>query len=770
MKQSKIALKRMLAGSMAAAMLLTTAAAAGFNDTKTHWAKAYIDDLAAKGKIAGYDDGSFKPDAKVTNLETLIFVSRIAIDDNTPVDKIAAKWNDTVKTAMKGASDWSYKNLAVCLEAGILTQADLQKMSEGGQLNKQATREDLVVYLVRAMQLAPVAATLKDYPLTFADASSISNSAKPSIYLLTQNKIVEGMENNKFEPQGQVTRGQVAAMLSRALDYMDKNSIAPEFSEFSDFAYEAGTVAGCTVDGSNVLLSLRNVKDEKLDIKIPNTAKFYKDGVKVEPSEIPVGGFARVNYKSANDKTVEAVKVLSAPKTTSGSVLTVDKEKVSIKDAAGATATFTLDRFTQVMAGGKVGDRSIVDTKAGYKTASCITDGTGRLLALKLVGGGYEEGGIIADVDVDAGKLLVNNTSGVITRYTIPATADVTINGLDGTLATKYVGRYVSVRISYDDGKVTDVDVDNNTEYLQAIFDSVTTYEGTTTMKVTGINDGKSASYKMTSGCKINYEGKEINAINLGKGSMVTLKIESNKITDVQAASGNYTAEGSLANIEFGTTIILEIKDEAGNIVIFNLNPSRLPTIKRDDKTSSIDKLTSADTITVTVKSGKVSLIEAKTKSTTVAGKVQRISFDASGNLLYLTDKEGTTEPYTLSTGVSVTSGNTKIDISDVVGGTVTLTIVNGLVTEVKLTGGTAATGELTGTVLFVNTSDKVILLETESARVDGRVSVSVPSTAKIMNVSGSSVSLSNIDLGDQLQVFGAYKGDTFVATMVLVK
>ena len=72
--------------------------------------------------------------------------------------------------------------------------------------------------------------------------------------------------------------------------------------------------------------------------------------------------------------------------------------------------------------------------------------------------------------------------------------------------------------------------------------------------------------------------------------------------------------------------------------------------------------------------------------------------------------------------------------------------------------------------MLFVNTSDKVILLETESARVDGRVSVSVPSTAKIMNVSGSSVSLSNIDLGDQLQVFGAYKGDTFVATMVLVK
>lgn len=770
MKHNRIALKRVLAGSLTAAMLLTTAAAAGFNDTNSHWAKAYIEDLAAKGKIAGYDDGSFKPDAKVTNLETLIFVSRIAMDDNTPVDQIVAKWNETVKTIMKGASDWSYKNLAVCLEAGIISEADLKKLSDGAALNKQATREDLAVYLVRAMQLAPVAATLESYPLTFADTSSVSTAAKPSVYLLTQNKIVEGMENNKFEPQGQVTRAQVAAMLSRALEYMDKNGITPEFSEFSSFAYEAGTVAGCTVDGGNVLLSLRNVKDEKLDLKVPNTAKFYNDGVKVEPSAIPVGGFARVNYKSANDKTVEAVKVLSSPKATSGSVLTVDQDKVSIKDSTGATSTLKLDRFTQVLAGGKVGDRSVVDAKAGYKTAACVTDGTGRLLSLKLMGGGYEETGIIADVDVDEGELLVNNTSGIITRYTIPSTADVTINGIAGSLASKYVGRYVSVRVSYDDGKVTDVDVDNNTEYLQAIFESVSTYEATTTMKVTGISDGKSASYKMTSGCKITYEGKEVNAINLGKGSMVTLKIENNKITDVQAASGNYEAVGSLDNIQFGTTIILEFKDDDGNIVIFNLNPNRLPTIKRDDKTSSIDKLTSADTITVTVKSGKVSLIEAKTKSTTVSGKVDRISFDASGNLLYLTDKDGETQPYTLSTGVSVTNGSTKIEISDVVGGNVTLTIVNGLVTEVKLTGGTAATGELTGTVLFVNTSDKVILLATEGARVDGRVSVSVPSTAKIMNLSGSSVSLSNIDLGDQLQVFGAYKGDEFVATMVLVK
>ena len=149
---------------------------------------------------------------------------------------------------------------------------------------------------------------------------------------------------------------------------------------------------------------------------------------------------------------------------------------------------------------------------------------------------------------------------------------------------------------------------------------------------------------------------------------------------------------------------------------------------------------------------------------------MERISFESSGNLLYLTDKNGETAAYTLASGVSVVSGSTKIDLSDAVGGSVTLTVVNGLVTEVKLTGGTPATGELLGSVLFVNASDKVILLETDSARVDGRVSVSAPAAAKIMRVNGVSLTLDNIQPGDQLQVFGSYKGDEFVATMILVK
>lgn len=44
---------------------------------KTHWAYKAIEELAEKGLINGYEDGTFKPDAPITRAEVAIIISRI---------------------------------------------------------------------------------------------------------------------------------------------------------------------------------------------------------------------------------------------------------------------------------------------------------------------------------------------------------------------------------------------------------------------------------------------------------------------------------------------------------------------------------------------------------------------------------------------------------------------------------------------------------------------------------------------------------------------
>ena len=48
-----------------------------FTDTNNHWAKAYIDLATENGWINGYEDNTFKPDQPITRAETMAVVNRV---------------------------------------------------------------------------------------------------------------------------------------------------------------------------------------------------------------------------------------------------------------------------------------------------------------------------------------------------------------------------------------------------------------------------------------------------------------------------------------------------------------------------------------------------------------------------------------------------------------------------------------------------------------------------------------------------------------------
>ena len=48
-----------------------------FTDLSGHWSKSYVELAAGNGWIAGYPDGSFRPDQKITRAETVTMISRV---------------------------------------------------------------------------------------------------------------------------------------------------------------------------------------------------------------------------------------------------------------------------------------------------------------------------------------------------------------------------------------------------------------------------------------------------------------------------------------------------------------------------------------------------------------------------------------------------------------------------------------------------------------------------------------------------------------------
>lgn len=69
-------LQRRLAMLMSGTMLIT-AMPVWANDYSKHWAKEAIERWSTNGVVQGYEDGSFKPNQKVTRAELASFVVRV---------------------------------------------------------------------------------------------------------------------------------------------------------------------------------------------------------------------------------------------------------------------------------------------------------------------------------------------------------------------------------------------------------------------------------------------------------------------------------------------------------------------------------------------------------------------------------------------------------------------------------------------------------------------------------------------------------------------
>ena len=327
--KGKRVLSLALAALMTLSLLVVPAAAVSFTDMTNHWAKDDVEYLATQGVFKGTSATTFAPDQKMTACEALLFCSRATGVDAIDKEAIAEDWEDELKEILpKEMYAWAAQEMAVCLETGIISETELRALSSAGGLVKSITRETLAMYLVRAMQLAPLAQSLTSYPMSFADTTSISASLQPYVYLLNMYGIVKGNELNRFLPQNSLTRAEMATMLRRAIDFMDERGIYAELPAYTS--------------SENTMLSSADT--------------------------LKVGSYARVNLDRKG--TAESVRLGGAVTSYTGSVTGVEQDSLTVT-VNGASKRLDIDRFTEVQVGKTAGDYTLLDPQAGYTTATC---------------------------------------------------------------------------------------------------------------------------------------------------------------------------------------------------------------------------------------------------------------------------------------------------------------------------------------------------------------------------------------------------------------
>ena len=741
---------------------------AGYRDIKS---------MADKGLAKGYEDGTFRPNAKMTAVETLLFCARATgVDAGTQVaiyDNIGKEVSNLLPSA-NGMNNWASSEMALAIETGVLSLTELEELAQTDPksiktddkgyttssrtyLEETMLREDICMYLVRAMQLEPLAKSLSNYSLNYKykDAAQISTDRLPYVYVLTNYGVVKGKETGNFDPQGAVTRAEMTTMLCRTLDAMEEMGIVTELSEYTDYPWAGGVISTVTqgTDGGVILTLRSDAAETTQSYAIPASAKIYKDNMTTTLSTLKTNQYVRLNL---NDRgAVTSVRVGGAVTLYSGSLDDLDLENNTVSLISGGQVhTLTMDRFTQVVVGKTVGGRGLIDPEAGYTAADCYVDANGHLAAVRFSGGTQLQTGLVESVSAGtngATVLGVYAPNGTIHRYTVPAGVAVTADrALVSSLSTTYVGDYVQLRVFSDSNEAQSVAIDTVSNYVQGPIKKITNIGTGKEFTITNIFTGKDVEYIISANAVITFNGEVKTIDQAEQGWYATVLAPSNKITEIQAFPGSTAIEGVITRIVPGTTTALEVtRASDGAILNYSIDITNQPVINRNDQKASIIQLQSGDKVIVTVRYSKVERIDATPQTANLTGEITGVNRALNATTLTVKLKDGDEVSYTISDTVKVTRGNNTAKVSDLNPGQSVAMLTDGdSVLSIDITTEAPSTSELTGKVLTVDSAYRVKTTSSDGGRSERIKKVM---TVQVSNTQGGDDNLVLVDVTDAM-------------------
>ena len=501
-----------------------TALAASFPDvdaSKYDWAIQPIQEMADQKIINGFPDGTFRPEEAVTRIDALLLISRIlgAEEEAESGFLDAAENTYFADVNVIGYPDYQ-KNLAYLLYRGLYTPQELRSFLSGGVGGQALKRHEAAILLTKAMGAEDIVKANTMPVLSYSDASSIPTASKAYVEYCYETKLMQGMEDNKFNPLFDVTRAQMAVMLYNAMNKMALTSSRGTIVEVSQFnnsikyTEESGTTRTInlvstvpTKFNGEDLESLENVKqgDEINVIYSDNQMNFIEILTVVQ------------------DEVVEGIY--------SGKVVTSSSTKINMYplDDPNQVREFIVADDAVVMINGNV---SSVDklTRDDHIIVT-VQDGKATLIEAK----NKEEqiSGYISEfVYDDPAQMKIRMSNDEIMTYNLASNVTVQRNGEESDVRSLLVGDRVNITLEY--GIIKKIDATSTTQTLEGTIEEIVISQNPS-IKIKTDNETIECALLTTLDITINGEECDVYDLKLGYEAIVTM--ESSTVTKIEVNS-----------------------------------------------------------------------------------------------------------------------------------------------------------------------------------------------------------------------------------------
>ncbi len=501
---------------------VTSVLAAGFSDVTSSysWAEEAIETLAENKVINGYPDGTFQPGNNITKEEAIALFARILGANESLNQSVVSLSSVLYEEELSKYDTFASDAAAYLMYKKVLTEADLAIYLSSAHKGEPLLRYEAATLIAKCLGGEVWLKNNPDVTLSYADAGSVPASARGYVYFASEAQIIQGMEDSKFVPMGNVTRAQVAVMLHRMFTRLQ-------------YSYAKGTIS--QVNETTNVITIKTSDGELESYKVDKNVAVMLDGMQSALVDLPVGQEIVITFSNNGLYSLDVVQLA-----VDDSFEAIFKGKTT--DTAGTTVKFE-NLATGKSQSYKLADDAIIVYNEQTASINALTSGdyvtvavvSGKVTLIdaeaksKTISGARVEA-ITFNPDVVITLALADGSTA---DYSIKSNATIRRNNAVTTYSDLAIGDKVDVTLEY--GLISAVVAIGVEKTVTGTIEEITISKNNSSMKV-NVN-GKVSTFAISRDVQIKLDNADATLYDLRLGYLVDLQTSSSTVKEIKVKS-----------------------------------------------------------------------------------------------------------------------------------------------------------------------------------------------------------------------------------------
>lgn len=614
----------------------------------------------------------------------------------------------------------------------------------GGVERKEQLMKKILMSVSAALTLAIAGQSV--FAAAFTDISGEKYEwCAPQIEKMAAEGYVNGYEDGTYKPDSQVTKLEGISLFARAMGSTDETN--KEVLELAHAQYDSALTSSGLDWGQDEIVYM-----------------MYKGALNAADLTTYINGATKNKPMTRGEAAVIITKAMGGEKkATSGNGVDLSyKDKNTIPSNILQYVQYVTDE----------GIMNGIDDE--FKASGTVTRAQIAVMLDRVITkcdySFYK--GSFGGVDEEGEAITLNLIGKSETEYAMSDDIEYSIKGVAASLGDMEENLEVIAQFSGDKLVSVDALTEKPDEKLTVIYQGNSTLGTIQQIKVKDSANSSVRTYNCIPNVPVTYLGSPATIKSLKSGDSMVITVADGVVTSI-------SVENTTTTIKNATVTSLEINDDDGVLYIgISSTDSEYdgdiypvadePVVMKNSKESDMSKIYVGDKVTLTIRYGRVSKVEATSTLNTATGTLVSLTISDQPTMVLRVD--GKDKTYQIPQNCEIYVNQEEATLYDFrVGDSLVVTTNSSAVTKIQCSTSVITTsGKVGGVVTAVNTSYGFLSVQTEGSDIPVTVFCR-DNTSTFIDDAGKTLKMNKITVGDMVECRGTTTNGAFAATLIIV-